>query len=593
MRALVLLLFTLATTTTATADTREDEKVWSVLKPAMLAFQAGGSRDAFLATCRELHHDHPHTQYMEELSTIVTAMEDDAAVAAPALSPTASADDAARYWIYQLRDVAGHQWSDPGYPDLFDAQAGRPPNAADHLVALGDAAIPRLVEALTDETPTRTIAWQRSFYPVYFVLRREDVALKILERITGARFYAENATFVHFYMDKPERRRAVRENVSAWWRHSRGASQAQMIENQLALMHENSTLGPNERVSMLELLGEIEGPESVVQELRRMYAVDETGLNSAVAQAIGKLDPQTPVRAVFARFWADRSRDGDYQIVFRLGDVRVYAEIARRFSRTGKLDPGSWNLGDQAYAAVEHGHAWAIPILVQMLSNTTMTGARWVGGNTVSFSNADIAVEQLAKVTGIDFGYDAGASAADRLAAIAKARDWWTHGGEAAMRPRISAPRAVPIADLMRSDDDLAATARAIEDPRTRSATIAHLGDARSFVVQRALVRVLSGSRDEAERRAILTALRPALWQITALADVLARPGDPTTRVLAAKRMIDVLRASRPLVRIDLRDAALARANAVANDAKEAPAVREAAARVVASWSASGQLARP
>lgn len=589
MRATVALLCTLGWMATTTADTPDDAAVWKVLRPAMLAFQAGGSRDAFLAQCRALRHDHPHTMYTTELSSLVTAMDDDAKLTVPTLSPTASPDDAARYWIYELRDVAGHQISDPGYPSVFGAYVGGAPNAADQLVAIGAPAIPRLVDALADDTPTRTIAWQRSFYPVYFVLRRRDLALKVLERITGARFYEEGATFMHFYLDTAERQRAVVDNVRAWWQRSRGASQAQMIRNQLELMHANATLGQYERVGMLELLGQIEGPESVVPELRQMYAVDATGLNSAVATTIDELDPQTRVRAVLARFWADQSRDGDYTTLYKYGDARVYAEIARRFVRTGKLDPGSWTPGQQAHEAAQFGKNWAIPILAQLLLQTDMTGARWENNGSQPFSVADEAVEEFSRLTAMDFGYAATATEADRLGAIAKARQWWEHGGDSAMQQKIAEPHAVPVGDLLRSDDELAATARAIGDARTRTDTIAHLGDARSFVVQRALVRVLAGSHDEAERRAILAALHLAFWQLPTLVEVLAAPGDAQTRALAADRMIEVLRKSTSQARVELRYYAIARARLVANDASTPADVRRAAERVVASWAPLGE----
>jgi hypothetical protein len=584
MRGLLLLVLT---TGTAVADTHDDENVWKELRPAMLAYQAGGSRDDFLATCRSLRQAHPQSKYMTELASLVTGIEDDARAKAPTLPSTATADEAARYWIYELRDLAGHQFSDPGYPMLFDAALGKPPNAADHLVALGAAAIPRLIDALGDNAPTRTIAWQRSFYSVYFVLRRRDVALKVLERITGARFYEEGATFIHFYMDKPERQEAVRKNVDTWWKQSRGVSQAKMIGNQLALMSANSTLKEFDRAQMLRLLGEIEGPESVVPELRRMYAVDTSGLNSEVASVMEELDPQTPVRAVLARFHADQSRDGDYVTLYRYGDAGVYAEITQRYIRTGKLDPGPWNLPDQARQAALHGKAWAIPILAQMLLDTKMTGARWVHNASLPFSAADVAIEELAQLTGVDFGYHADAPQPDRLAAIAKARTWWERGGVAHLK--IAASHAVVVGDLLRSDDELAATARAIGDPRTRKDAIAHLADARSFVVQRALVNALALSHDEAERRAILSALQPALWQLPAIADVLAQPGNAATRVLAANRMIDVLHASPSQLKIEIRDAALVRARAVENDAHAPADVRQAAARVVASWSAFGE----
>ncbi|HTR50655.1 MAG TPA: hypothetical protein VMJ10_08105 [Kofleriaceae bacterium] len=228
-----------------------------------------------------------------------------------------------------------------------------------------------------------------------------------------------------------------------------------------------------------------------------------------------------------------------------------------------------------------------------MLLETKMTGVRYLGSASGSqpFSSADDAVEELAKLTGVDYGYRADASEADRLAAIAKARRWWEHGGEVAMHDRITAPRAVPPSDLSRTDDELAAIARAIDDPRTRKDAIAHLAGAHSYIVQRALVTALGRSSDEADRRAILAALQPTLWALPSIADVLARPGDARTRVAAANRMYDVLHASRSFVRIEIRDAALDRARAVANDARDPADVRAAAARVVASWSAMAERA--
>ena len=31
-------------------------------------------------------------------------------------------EETARYWVFQLRDLAGHQWGNPGYPQLFSTR---------------------------------------------------------------------------------------------------------------------------------------------------------------------------------------------------------------------------------------------------------------------------------------------------------------------------------------------------------------------------------------------------------------------------------------------------------------------------------------
>ncbi len=588
MKQLVAIVMFLCGLAPSARATPEEDAAWKVFRPAMLAFQAGGARADFLKTSRALLAAHPHTIYTAELTSLVSAIELDDKRTAPTLSASASPDDVARFWIFQLRELAGRQFSDPGYPMLFDL--GGTPTAADQLVALGPAAIPRVIEALDDDTPTRTIAWQRSYYPVYFVLRRKDVAMKVLERITGCRFYDEGATFIHLYMDKPERRQAALADVKAWWKRSAGASQAQLIHNQLELMSANASLSPASRLSMLWILGELEGPEAVVPELRRLYDTDTYGLNSPVVEVLDDLDPQTPARGALARFWADKSRDGDYVTLLEYGDARVYAEIARRFVATGKLDPGAWNLGDQARAAARSGKLWAIPILAHMLANVEMTGSRLLGAGGQPFSDADIAIEELAPLVGRDFGYLTAGSVAERLAAIAKAREWWEHGGEAEMKPRIAQAHAVLAGDRLRTDAELAATAHAIDNAATRGKTLAALGVSSSFVVQRALVRALAATKSEADRRAILAALQPAVWQLPAIADVVAKPGDAKTRVLAAERITAALTKHKQQIiwwnRIETRDSALATVRIAAHDATAPIDVQKAAARVLAEWGA-------
>ena len=77
---------------------------------------------------------------------------------------------------------------------------------------------------------------------------------------------------------------------------------------------------------------------------------------------------------------------------------------------------------------------WAVPALAMALDRTEITGSRSVAGlkeQAQSFSLADSAAEQLQRVTGTDFGYRPPASSQERLATIAKAREWWKRDGRA------------------------------------------------------------------------------------------------------------------------------------------------------------------
>ena len=125
-------------------------------------------------------------------------------------------------------------------PQLISRGLTRP-TSADRLVAIGPPAIPFLISALEDDTPTRALAigrWSRS-YPVW---RRQDAAIECLEEIVGCDFYDRYSSRLELCMDTEERRQSVLDNIQEWWRRSRDASQADMLRNQLKLMSGNITL---------------------------------------------------------------------------------------------------------------------------------------------------------------------------------------------------------------------------------------------------------------------------------------------------------------------------------------------------------------
>jgi hypothetical protein len=575
-----------------------DELVWQEFRPAMLAFQDGGSRGQFLATCRRLLSVYPGSRYDEQFKSLIGPMEKEAARPRPAALErdrrARSEEEWIHYWIYQLRDLAGHQFSDPGYPMLF-SMGGVRPTAADYLVAFGPPAIPHLIEALEDDTPTRTIAWQRSFYPVYFVLRRQDVAMKCLERIVGCQFYDEAATFVHLHMDQPERRESAIANVREWWSKSKGTSQAEMIRNQLELRETNTTLRGYDRVRALEVLAMLEGPEKVVEEGLKLLSEDRYGLNSPVMEFLDHVDPRAPVRAVLARFWKSESREGDYTYLYKYGDRKVYAEIARRYEETGKLDPGSWTMGEQVCWAAKYGRNWAIPIVAKALERTEMTGSRYVSEAVGSqpFSNADEAMEEFQKLVDRDFGYRREGSEAERLEAIRSARAWWLDEGRTLMAAKVGEdhPPGPSHGDLLLPDDELAAKVAAIEDgdAAVRRQTIRSLGDVHTYQIQRALLNSLPRERDPAERIVILKVLqqRPKLWHLPALTELFEHDGDEPVRLFAGdviKKVVGYKATSIWWSRLETRDVALSSARRLAREQGTPVSVRRRAAEILLAW---------
>ena len=566
-----------------------DDIAWQVFRPAMFRFREGGPREGFLDTCKGLLASYPGSRYDDQLRSLIAPMEREASAPRPTYLDAKPADRAPEETIcagvFELRNLAAYQLFDPGYPLLF-ALPGREPSAADRLVEIGPAAIPYLIEALGDDTPTRTIAWQRSFYPIHFVLRRRDVALKCLERIAGCPFYWEGATFVHFHIDKPERQASVLADIRAWWGQCAGAPQARMVRAQLALMPGNITLRPHHRIAALNTLEMLEGPEGVVAELHRMLAEEPPSLNSPIRSALDRIDPQAPIREAFRRFREGTSRDGDYRYLYKYGDKAVYAEIARRFEATGKLDPGSWTVGDQVSWAGRLGKNWSIPIAAGLLKETEMTGARGVGRGPVQpFSVADMAIEEFQRLIGKDFGYDKAGDVRARLAAIAEARRWWDEEGREALKGRIAEdhPPVEDPGDLFLTDAEIDRRVAAIEggDPDARRQTVASLGKGSSYKVQRALLDASGREADPETLLAMLGALErhPEPWHLPTLTRLLDRGRDIPVRVRAGQMIRRLMGGHGD--RLETRDAALAVARRLAGDEATPTEVRRASVDIL------------
>lgn len=106
----------------------------------------------------------------------------------------------AKEWIFRLRDQNGKQMSQPGGPWIFfnDEKPGDK-SPAEHLVDLGDAAVPALLDALDDQRLTRTIGCGRDFYFSHYVMTVGAAVYQIFGRM-GNRGFEKRA------------------DVEAWWR---------------------------------------------------------------------------------------------------------------------------------------------------------------------------------------------------------------------------------------------------------------------------------------------------------------------------------------------------------------------------------------
>ena len=128
--------------------------------------------------------------------------------------------------IFQLCDQNGYQWSQPGACDIFNDSRGEK-SPAHQLLAMGEAAIPQLIEVIDDQRFTRSIGYHRDFYFSHHVLRVGDCAAKIISRISGKNFYHRKST--NGAMTKDGKASETKIAVQKWWAGYQKKGRKQML----------------------------------------------------------------------------------------------------------------------------------------------------------------------------------------------------------------------------------------------------------------------------------------------------------------------------------------------------------------------------
>lgn len=128
------------------------------------------------------------------------------------------------YWFHELREIAEEQHGWPGSCEVVSCfcRAGfKPRNAAEQLVSLGWAALPRVIEHLDDDRPTRSVGseeWRSSCD----LVSHGDCCEQIFEAITGIDLRPS-------HRDDSDPPKAIAER---WWRDlgSRGQEEAFSVQ---------------------------------------------------------------------------------------------------------------------------------------------------------------------------------------------------------------------------------------------------------------------------------------------------------------------------------------------------------------------------
>ena len=275
---------------------------------AMAGFERGSSRKELLAALAEIRGLYPASGYDDRILSLVRPLKREVQAGVPEYVLKRPEDRAKeehiRALVYALRDATGGVW-------------GRSPvGPVAELAEIGQEAIPFLADALDDFTPTRARSWMSD--RVVRWRRRMDVALSLIQAVSGCVFYNPSSTSHCFHSETPEKRASVVANVREWWAASKDVSPVQAIRNQIRLSHKNLTLREFGRRSMLWNLAWLEGPDVVLEDAELLRAVWPEEADPR-AKATRRFDPRRMILDRLERFWKKESHDWDYGPAYKFG----------------------------------------------------------------------------------------------------------------------------------------------------------------------------------------------------------------------------------------------------------------------------------
>jgi hypothetical protein len=133
----------------------------------------------------------------------------------------------AKLYVSQLRDLCCPQMSQPGaiepYLAIVDGKPDQHPPTL-KLKEMGMKAVPALIAALEDDTPTRTVYHWRDFAHSRIVWRVSDFAWNILRDITNKDFGDRPVVGFTFGSMEPGDKRSIIEDVKRWYASTKNLS---------------------------------------------------------------------------------------------------------------------------------------------------------------------------------------------------------------------------------------------------------------------------------------------------------------------------------------------------------------------------------
>ena len=185
------------------------------------------SRPQLLAQFESVISNYPGSGYVEPAKTNADLLmrmisEDNAhSRTAPTNFAQLPVEQQVSKLIFQLRDQTGWQSMNPGRVSVFEDPHGSTNTPAHQLARLGYVAVPQLITALDDSTPSRAMGWWYGN-----ILTVGDCSEEILERIAGKSFLDNQLSGS---MSDTNQLAATRKAIESWWAEARVKGEKEML----------------------------------------------------------------------------------------------------------------------------------------------------------------------------------------------------------------------------------------------------------------------------------------------------------------------------------------------------------------------------
>lgn len=164
----------------------------------------------------------PEGEYADDAKDLVQRLETLIAGgrAQPVNEDELSDTERAELYVSRLKDIHCVQVAQPGHIDVYFVFVDGQPDEegpTKRLLDLGMAAVPALIRALEDDTPTRTVYHWRDFDRHRTVWRVSDFAWSILRDITKLDLQSQRVVGFAYQANSPDQRKVIIEDIEAWY----------------------------------------------------------------------------------------------------------------------------------------------------------------------------------------------------------------------------------------------------------------------------------------------------------------------------------------------------------------------------------------